>query len=63
MSILEISLFSILIAIIVLIVFTIIYLQKLKTMNIESFGAGAYCDSDSDCDSNNCKSHKCQPES
>jgi amino acid transporter len=61
MSLLEISLFSILIAIIVLIVFTIIYLQKLKTMNIESFGAGAYCDTD--CDSNNCKSNKCQPES
>jgi hypothetical protein len=50
----EISLFAILIAIIVLIVLTGINLRKL---NMESYSAvGAACNSDDDCASYNCSS-------
>ena len=57
--ILQISLFLIMIAIIVLLVVAIIYIRKFKNMNIESYKVGDSCVDDSNC---NCKNGKCQPE-
>ena len=55
MCMMEISLFAILIAIIVLIVLTGINLRKL---NMESYSAGDDCAIDNDCESLKCGSNK-----